>query len=59
MTVCDIYDALTAADRPYKKAIPREASLGILEEEARQGLLDPWLVKTFIDERVWASGGAL
>jgi HD-GYP domain-containing protein (c-di-GMP phosphodiesterase class II) len=59
MTVCDIYDALTAADRPYKRAIPREASLGILEEEARQGLLDPWLVKTFIDERVWASGGAL
>ena len=58
MTICDIYDALTASDRPYKKAVTREASLGILEEEARQGLLDPWLVRTFIDERVWVSGGS-
>ena len=57
MTICDIYDALTASDRPYKKAVPREASLGILEDEARQGLLDPWMVRTFIDEGVWASGG--
>ena len=57
MTICDIYDALTASDRPYKKAVPREASLRILEDEARQGLLDPWMVRTFIDEGIWASGG--
>ena len=56
MTICDIYDALTAADRPYKRAVTREASLVILEEEARQGLLDPWLVRAFVDERIWASG---
>jgi HD-GYP domain-containing protein (c-di-GMP phosphodiesterase class II) len=56
MTICDIYDALTASDRPYKKAVSRDASLAILEEEARQGLLDPWLVRTFIDEKVWAGG---
>lgn len=58
MTICDIYDALTASDRPYKKAVSREASLGILEDEARQGLLDPWMVRIFIDEGVWASGSA-
>ena len=57
MTICDIYDALTASDRPYKKAVPREASLGILEDEARRGLLDPWMVRTFVDEKVW-SGAA-
>jgi HD-GYP domain-containing protein (c-di-GMP phosphodiesterase class II) len=59
MTICDIYDALTASDRPYKKALSREASLSILEDEARQGLLDPWLVRAFIDEKIWASGGAV
>jgi len=53
LTVCDIYDALTASDRPYKKAVPRERAIGILEDEAREGKLDPWLVKTFVDEKVW------
>jgi len=27
MTVCDIFDALTTSDRPYKKAIPVEKAL--------------------------------
>jgi len=27
MTVCDIFDALTASDRPYKKTIPVEKAL--------------------------------
>lgn len=53
LTVCDIYDALTASDRPYKKAVPREAALRILEDEAREGGLDGWLVKTFIEEKIW------
>ena len=57
MTVCDIFDALTAADRPYKKAVPREAALGILEDEARAGLLDPWLVGVFIGEMLWVPVG--
>ncbi|MEO6324389.1 MAG: HD domain-containing phosphohydrolase [Thermoanaerobaculia bacterium] len=55
LTVCDIYDALTAADRPYKKAVPRERALKILEDESTSGKLDPWLVQTFISERVWLS----
>jgi hypothetical protein len=53
LTVCDIYDALTASDRPYKRAVPREGALRILEDEAREGGLDPWLVKTFIEEKIW------
>jgi len=57
MTVCDIYDALTAADRPYKKAVPREKALRILEDEGREGLLDPWLVRVFIDEMLWVPVG--
>jgi HD-GYP domain-containing protein (c-di-GMP phosphodiesterase class II) len=55
LTVCDIYDALTAADRPYKKAMPRDRALGILEAEAAKDRLDRWMVQTFIEGRVWAA----
>jgi HD-GYP domain-containing protein (c-di-GMP phosphodiesterase class II) len=53
MTVCDIYDALTAMDRPYKKAMPIERALNILEDEASQGLLDTDMVQVFIESRVY------
>jgi HD-GYP domain-containing protein (c-di-GMP phosphodiesterase class II) len=58
LTVCDIYDALTASDRPYKKAVAHDGALGILEAEARRGLLDRWLVSAFIAEKVWATIGS-
>lgn len=54
MTVCDIYDALAAGDRPYKRAMSIEGALGELEREARDGFLDPALVRTFISARVYA-----
>jgi HD-GYP domain-containing protein (c-di-GMP phosphodiesterase class II) len=57
MTICDIYDALTAADRPYKRAVPREKALRILEDEARAGLLDRWLVEAFVTEKIWVPMG--
>ncbi|NIB41800.1 GAF domain-containing protein [Pseudomaricurvus alkylphenolicus] len=49
MTVCDIYDALTASDRPYKPAMPRERALSILEFEAKDGMLDSQVVRVFIE----------
>jgi HD-GYP domain-containing protein (c-di-GMP phosphodiesterase class II) len=52
MTVCDIYDALTASDRPYKKAIPHERALDILAEEAKRGLIDSDLLRVFVEGRV-------
>ncbi len=55
LTVCDIYDALTASDRPYKKAMPRDRALAILEAEAEREKLDRWLVKAFIEGRVWTA----
>jgi HD-GYP domain-containing protein (c-di-GMP phosphodiesterase class II) len=30
MTIADIFDALTASDRPYKPALPPERALDIL-----------------------------
>ncbi|MCW8929823.1 MAG: GAF domain-containing protein [Gammaproteobacteria bacterium] len=53
MTICDIYDALVAKDRPYKSALQIEKALDIIQSEARQGLLDQELVNVFIDEKVY------
>lgn len=48
MAICDIYDALTASDRPYKSAVPKAIAYRILEEEASAGKLDSDLVELFI-----------
>nr|WP_256489571.1 HD family phosphohydrolase [Pleionea sp. CnH1-48] len=53
MTIADIYDALTARDRPYKPAVPNERALNILNMEASDGKLDSHLVKLFIDARIY------
>lgn len=53
MSVADIFDALTASDRPYKKAMPVERALSILDMEAEEGALDPDLVEMFKESRVY------
>ncbi len=55
MTISDIFDALVAWDRPYKKAVPVERALGILGEEAGQGKLDADLLRLFVDAKVYES----
>ena len=41
MAICDVFDALSAADRPYKNAVPVDRALEILETSVRQNELDP------------------
>jgi len=53
MAIADVFDALTARDRPYKGAVPLDRSLAILQEEARDGALDPPLLDLFIEARVF------
>jgi HD-GYP domain-containing protein (c-di-GMP phosphodiesterase class II) len=53
MTISDIYDALTARDRPYKPAVPTSAALDILNAEAGRGQLDADLLEVFIAKRVY------
>jgi len=53
MTISDIYDALTASDRPYKKAMPVERALDVLADEARRGQLDAPLLAVFVEAGVW------
>ncbi len=53
MTVTDIYDALTAGDRPYKQSLSEEVALDILRQEARAGRIESHLVDIFIDSGVY------
>jgi HD-GYP domain-containing protein (c-di-GMP phosphodiesterase class II) len=53
MTIADIFDALTASDRPYKRAVPVSRALDILADETRAGMLDPDLLRLFLDARVF------
>jgi len=53
MTIADIYDALTAADRWYKDAVPTEKALEILAEEVSQGKLDPVLFELFVEKKIY------
>jgi HD-GYP domain-containing protein (c-di-GMP phosphodiesterase class II) len=53
MTISDIYDALTAQDRPYKRAVPRDVALDILHAEAGDGKLDQDLLDVFVNKRIY------
>ena len=53
MTISDIYDALTASDRPYKRALPAERALDILHDEARRGQVDAPLLGVFVEAAIW------
>lgn len=53
MSISDIYDALTASDRPYKKALPVQRALDILGYEVKDGMLDADLYQIFLDTKVY------
>ena len=49
----DIFDALTAADRPYKVAVPIDKALQILKLEAKDNRLDERIVNIFIEKKLY------
>lgn len=53
MSIADIFDALTASDRPYKRAVPTEKAIEILDFGVKDQHLDPELVRIFREARVW------
>lgn len=53
MAVTDIAEALTASDRPYKKAMPLETVYRILRSMAEKEELDNGLVELFIEKEVY------
>src|SRR5438093_1263322 len=58
MTIADIYDALTAGDRPYKKSIAPAEALDILEHERRAGHLDGALLDVFVEAKIYEQAQA-
>ncbi|MEZ4359637.1 MAG: HD domain-containing phosphohydrolase [Kofleriaceae bacterium] len=54
MTIADIYDALTASDRPYKRALPAAKALDILADDVKKGSLDAELFAIFTQAQVWS-----
>jgi HD-GYP domain-containing protein (c-di-GMP phosphodiesterase class II) len=53
MTICDMFDALSASDRPYKKAVPAERALDILDMSVKRHELDPELYRLFLEAKVF------
>ena len=53
MTICDIFDALSASDRPYKKAVAADRALDILEMSVRDQELDPELYRLFLEAKIF------
>lgn len=53
MSISDIFDALTASDRPYKRAVPLDRALDILAMEVKDRHVDGDLVRIFREARVW------
>jgi HD-GYP domain-containing protein (c-di-GMP phosphodiesterase class II) len=53
MTIADIFDALTASDRPYKRAVPLPRALDIMREEVKAGMLDANLLEVFVEAKAF------
>jgi HD-GYP domain-containing protein (c-di-GMP phosphodiesterase class II) len=58
MTISDIFDALTAQDRPYKRAVPVHTALDILHAEAEEGKLDKDLLGVFVAKEIYQVSSA-
>ncbi|MEG4021506.1 HD domain-containing phosphohydrolase [Microcoleus sp. S13C4] len=54
MTIADIYDALTAGDRPYKRALRTEAAMKILWQEAAHNKINADLLELFDHRQVFS-----
>jgi hypothetical protein len=53
MAIADIFEALTAADRPYKKAKTLSEALGIMAFMCRDAHIDPELFGLFINSQIY------
>jgi HD-GYP domain-containing protein (c-di-GMP phosphodiesterase class II) len=53
LTIVDIYDALTASDRPYKRRLPVDTAIRILRQEAAKNKINNDLVDLFEQRQVF------
>lgn len=53
LTILDVFDALTARDRPYKPGMPVEKALSILDSMVKEGSMDAEIMALFRQSRAW------
>jgi len=53
VAIADVFEALTASDRPYKKAMSLTQSLTILGRMKLEGHIDPDLFDVFMHEKIY------
>lgn len=53
LTICDIFDALTARDRPYKLAMGPERALDVIAANVRAGKLDGDYFHVFMEANLY------
>ncbi len=53
MTIADIFDALAASDRPYKRSVPIEGALKILGDMAQKGEIDEKVFSLFVQAKIY------
>ena len=53
VAIADVFEALTASDRPYKKAMPLSQSLKILGQMKVDGHIDPDLFDVFMHNKIY------
>ena len=53
MCIADVFEALTAADRPYKKGMNLSTALRILGSMKEESHIDPDLFDVFISEKIY------
>lgn len=53
MAIADVYDALTAGDRPYRLGLSSEQALDLIESEVKDGKLDGNLFRVFVESGIY------
>ena len=53
LTILDVFEAMTANDRPYKQPMPAEHAFEILHQMADQGQIDVDLLNLFEQSKAW------
>lgn len=53
LSILDVFDALTARDRPYKPPMPVEKAMFVLQDMVKFGELDGDILKLFAESNVW------
>ncbi len=53
IAIADIFEALTASERTYKKPLTLSATFEVMTEMAVSGKIDPYLYNLFLNSGVW------